>query len=464
MHRCNTTRCPQRRRARRRRRDGDRTLTTEPNIAYVYEPRGAARELFACRAPEVSLEGPAGTGKTRAVLQKIHAIQEKYPGARGLILREYRIALNETVLVTYESKVLPKGHAALDGRKRNGRQSYTYANGSEIVLGGMDAPERFMSGEYDWAYLAEGTDIKDEGKWEMVLTRLRNGKVPYQQGFVDANPGAPSHWLNVRPDRKRSDGRPVMVRMLSRHADNPSITPEYLDNLSNLTGVRRQRLFEGKWVAAEGLIYDFSRERHVRETDTSGWHRIICGCDDGNRNPFAFLRGLVGPDGQLHIEEEHHASGMVPETKVRVARRMAVGAESIEIDPAAGIKLAFKDAGLPLHDGDNEVLAGIARVADRFASDRITISPACVKLIQELEGYEWEDNDKKDQPIKEQDHGVDALRYLVARLDRTGGAYVAHVGYDAKTGEQVPTLAGKQESPKTLSELRQDPEWGWQDV
>ena len=34
-----------------------------------YGPRGAAAELFGCRDPEVLIEGPAGTGKTRAVLE-----------------------------------------------------------------------------------------------------------------------------------------------------------------------------------------------------------------------------------------------------------------------------------------------------------------------------------------------------------------------------------------------------------
>ena len=34
-------------------------------VVHEYGPRGAAAELFRNKAPEVLIEGPAGTGKTR---------------------------------------------------------------------------------------------------------------------------------------------------------------------------------------------------------------------------------------------------------------------------------------------------------------------------------------------------------------------------------------------------------------
>lgn len=426
------------------------------NAAYSYTPHGAARDLFHCQASEIAFEGPAGTGKTRAVLQKIHAICEALP-IRALLLREYRIALNETVLVTYETKVLPRGHSALSGPDRSHRQRYRYANGAEVILGGMDAPERFMSGEYDIAALFEATDVRDESKWEMVLSRLRNNVLPYQQGICDLNPSAPSHWLNDRPERNRVDGSPVMVRMLSRHADNPSLTPEYLDLLRNLTGTRRARLYEGKWVAAEGLIYDFDRSRHVRVVDTSLWPRTIVGADDGTHNPCAMLRVRISGDGNIHVEREAYKSGLLESSKVASARELAQGAESIQLDPAAaGLMLALRTCDLPSQPADNEVLGGIAKVQDRFAQDRISIDPSCVNLIRELEGYEWRDNAKKDEPVKENDHACDALRYIVARIDKASVSRV-HVGMNK------PVIT-EEKSSLSFNELRKDEDWGWETI
>ena len=47
-----------------------------------------------------------------------------------------------------------------------------------------------------------------------------------------------------------------MTRLLSRHVDNPSLTKAYLKNLERLSGARYERLFKGRWVSEEGLVYD----------------------------------------------------------------------------------------------------------------------------------------------------------------------------------------------------------------
>ena len=187
-----------------------------------YEPRGAALDLWRCRELEILLEGPAGTGKSRAALEKLHAAAVKYPGMRGLIVRKTRSSASETVLVTFEEKVLTKGHHCLTGAHRRYRQSYEFRNGSTIVVGGMDRTgnqdhqARIMSSEYDLVCAFEATEFSEDD-WERMLTRLRNNAMPYQQIIADCNPGAPTHWLN----RRANEGN--MQRLLSRHVDNPTL-------------------------------------------------------------------------------------------------------------------------------------------------------------------------------------------------------------------------------------------------
>src|SRR5579871_192987 len=201
-----------------------------------------------CRAKEVVLSGPAGTGKSRACLEKLHICAEKYAKMRGLIVRKTRESLTESALVTWEKKVVPAGHAALTAVRRNFRQGYQYPNGSEIVVGGMDKPSKVMSTEYDLIFVQEGIELA-EGDWEALTTRLRNGKMPFQQLIGDTNPDSPTHWLKRRADA----GQTVLLE--SRHEDNPTVTPEYLATLDALTGARRLRLRFGKWVQAEGQVY-----------------------------------------------------------------------------------------------------------------------------------------------------------------------------------------------------------------
>ena len=74
-----------------------------------YQPYGAALELFYCQDDEVVIDGPAGTGKSRGALEKVHFCAMKYPGMRALMCRKTRASISQTAMVTYENHVLPVG-------------------------------------------------------------------------------------------------------------------------------------------------------------------------------------------------------------------------------------------------------------------------------------------------------------------------------------------------------------------
>lgn len=59
---------------------------------------------------------------------------------------------------------------------------------------------------------------------------------------------------------------------------------------------------------------------------------------------------------------------------------------------------------------DKQLFSGIARVKQYFALDKIRIFSCCVNLIREIKGYWWSEGDN---PIKKDDHALDALRYYV---------------------------------------------------
>ncbi len=222
-----------------------------------YRPYGAAAKLFSCKDPEVLLEGPAGTGKSRAVGEYLNYVAESTPGCRILIFRKTRVSLTESFLVEWENSVLWPGHPALKGPTRAHRDKYVYPNGSEVVVGGMDNPTRLFSTQYDIAYCNEATELSEE-EWQSLHRALRNWKLDYQQLLGDCNPDAPGHWLNKRCNKG------ITTRLKSKFEDNPSLRPEYLQRLSeNLQGPQRDRLYLGLWTAAQGLVYPmFEPEIH----------------------------------------------------------------------------------------------------------------------------------------------------------------------------------------------------------
>jgi hypothetical protein len=281
--------------------------TLEPPVAQnkPYQPYGAAEAMFYDRSHEVMLGGPADTGKSRAILEKLHLCAEKYPGMRGLICRKTRRACTESALVTFEQKVVPEGHPILNGPQREQRHSYKYPNGSELVIGGLDEITKILSSEWDMIYVQEAREASEDD-WEHLCTRAsgRAGGMPYSQVLGDTNPDAPRHWIKLRSNRGR-------LRLLeSRHEDNPSITPERLEVLDALTGVRYKRLRLGLWVAAEGIVYEgYDPAIHLADAVAIGsdWPRYLA-VDFGFTNPFVAQWWAQDPDGRLFRYRELYAT------------------------------------------------------------------------------------------------------------------------------------------------------------
>ena len=69
-----------------------------------------------------------------------------------------------------------------------------------------------------------------------------------------------------------------------------------------------------------------------------------------------------------------------------------------------------------VYDGRNEVEFGIQNVSFYFAQGKLNISPRCKVLLREIYSYSWDESPaakNQDRPVKQNDHGPDALRYWV---------------------------------------------------
>src|SRR5258708_19006932 len=233
--------------------------------------RGGAAELMSAADTEVCMDGPAGTGKSFAALWKMHLRRIYFPGSRGLLARKTLISLKSSTLVTYREQVLgpllASGHVKYYGAKADEPAHYAYWNASKTVIVGLDSPGKAMSTEYDDVLVDEALDT-EEADIEALLTRIQRpghlynmpGRPPFAQVILVTNPGPPHHWLNQRMLAQRTR------RVLSLHGDNPAMTPEYLHLLeTSLTGARRERLFAGRWVSAEGTVYEdaWQRQRNL---------------------------------------------------------------------------------------------------------------------------------------------------------------------------------------------------------
>jgi len=430
-------------------------------LEHRYVPRGAAQELGQRRDAEVVISGPAGTGKSRACLEKIHLMCLLNPGMRALIVRKTATSLATTAIKTLERFVIPEAMSNFvvtfyGGGPREAPQ-YRYQNGSTITIGGLDRPSRIMSSEYDLIYVQEATELTIND-WESLTTRLRSWVVSFQQLIADCNPDKPTHWLRARS----VEGRTVMLE--SRHEDNPELFDddgqitehgaEYLGKLDKLTGPRYLRLRKGIWAAAEGLVYDgFDPALHVVDLlpPPLEWPRAWS-IDFGYTNPFVCGFWAIDPDGRLYLYREiYRTKRTVAEHAAKILRSvMHEGRHRAEgwREPrpqvvvcdhdAEGRAVFEKETGLVTTPAHKAVTEGIQAVQRRlqlagdgrprlFLHRNALIDPDAELVeskrptctLDEFPGYVWDGSTErpKETPVKADDHGLDMTRYLVAHYD-----------------------------------------------
>lgn len=425
-----------------------------------YRAHGGSAELMACVEPEILFEGPANTGKTRTVLEKDNVLCDEFPGIRLLWVRKTRKSLSESVLTTWEEHVLPPGHPCITGtaRKHN-RDFYQYPNGSTIVLGGMDNPDRIMSTEYDGIRYFEATEgALDE--WEKLSTRCRNKKIRmgthpngrpkfFHQMVADCNPGTADHWLNARAEEGN------MHRIRTVHADNPVFDEDDQARLDRLTGVRRKRLRDGLWVSAEGqvweewdpatmMLYRRDLQWDAQDAEAGLWCNWYFGSIDwGFRNAGTLqIWGVDADDRMYLVHEVYKKRKRIDWWAGALERAMDKWElETVVADPSepGDIEYLNDRVGelggrdeLPLVvKANNDRVMGREVVRDAMVDGRLFIchdaqeegvcehlkeeyKPTC--LTRELSAYVWRETkngqfDKEEPDPRCEDHGCDAMRY-----------------------------------------------------
>lgn len=395
------------------------------------------------------------SGKSTISCLKWVSLCMTYPGVRIFACRKHRASCTESMLPIFDAIIPP--HELKNPRlQRTGRHSYDFVNGSTIVIGGLDQVTKTLSTQFSVVYVQEATEIT-ENDWEFLQRPLRDPVVPHPDGpytngqlrywtqaVAECNPDAPTHWLN----RRANEGK--MRRILSRHEDNPTVTEDYLKKLRALTGVRRSRLYEGKWVAAEGQIWpEFDQNIHVltRLPNREQW-RYFGAIDWGFRAPGCMQVWAVDKFNWMYRVAEVYQAERTDDWWLETAQKLR-GEFDVEYwvaDPEdAGAIAKFRRAGLSVVLADKNIEYGLDAVRQRLAispdtgmprmffldivkARRRGVCPICTEnrwptcFEDEVGAYTYTTIDT-DKAIKEVpdpkcfDHAADTTRYATVHMD-----------------------------------------------
>lgn len=294
------------------------------------------------------------------------------------------------------------------------------------IIGANDerAEAKIRGSEYIGALLDEVT-ILPENFVKMLFSRL---SLPGAQLFGSTNPDSPFHWLKVELLDKAHE-RDIAVFSFSID-DNPSLDEDYKKNLKKeYSGLWYQRYIEGKWVLAEGAIYDFFEEdRHTLLMPPGPADYYIVGVDYGTSNPCVY--SLIGYNAGLYpniwLEKEYYYDSKAKNrqksdseyAKDLVDFISGYPVKAIYIDPSAlSFKVEMRRLGLnDVLDAKNDVIPGIRFQGQLLSNGTYKVCRTCINTIKEYSTYLWDEKASKrgiDQPLKQNDHCCDAQRYAL---------------------------------------------------
>ncbi len=330
--------------------------------------------------------------------------------------------------------------------------THTKGSGVAVIFGktvelvganDVRSEEKIRGSTIEVAYVDEAT-LLPPGFWEMLVSRLR---VAGALLLATTNPGSTRHWLRVEWILKAAEKNMQVFHFIMD--DNPSLTADYVrDMKASFSGVFYDRMIKGLWTNAEGAIFDsWNPAVHVvRHQDLPRMQRILgVGIDYGTTNATSALMLGAGEDGLLYVLDEwrHDArANQVRITNGAIVKGITAwldaaslpdgsrpAPEWIILDPsAASLRVEMFSQGMSnVISGNNDVLYGIQTVSAVLDAGKLRVSDRCTGLIGEMTEYRWDPKATEkgeDKPVKENDHSVDALRYLICTTETNWRRYI----------------------------------------
>ena len=139
---------------------------------------------------------------------------------------------------------------------------------------------------------------------------------------------------------------------------------------------------------------------------------------NGYNNPFAVLWLAIDGDDNIYVYREYYEREKLPSEVAQDVVELSQG-ESIDAvycDPSRPEAIEdLRRVGLPAVASDNSVLAGIQKVAEKIRSKQLFVFRGLQNTLNEFEAYSWKvvGGVQREEPVKEFDHTMDALRYAI---------------------------------------------------
>jgi len=350
--------------------------------------------------------GGAGSGKSYTVTQFLIARRLlRYKNKRLLVTRKYNPSLKQTAY-SLMLEWLQKFKVKYEEKKSE--QLINLPNGSEILFRGMDDAEKIKSSEFNYIWMEEATEFSMQDFLQLRLRLRRANAGQRNQMFLTFNPV--SSWVTDYFLKQEQEDVGILQTTYKdniRFLDDDYV--KALEDLANQDLSFYQIYALGQVAELKNKVYN----NYVIVKDLpSSYDEIIYGVDFGFNNPSVILEIGIKDDDVYIIKELYKThltnSELIEEMKTFVHANSDVYADAAEPDRIKEIE----QAGFNIYPAKKEVKNGI----DFLKRKKIYIHENCTNTIEEIKNYKYKEDRQGnvlEEPVKFNDHAMDALRYAV---------------------------------------------------
>lgn len=366
--------------------------------------------------------GSAGSGKSFTIGQKIIIRCVKESGIRILVCRRYATTLRNSCFSLLK-EIIQKWKLTNYVKIKDTDMSFTFANGSQIILCGLDTEEKLLSlNNISTVWVEEAYEVEKE-KIDQLNLRMR-GAASNQQLILSWNPISEDSYLYELSVKNPPDSS---IFIHSTYRDNPFLSAEYVAALDEMA-IRNPAKYKiyglGLWgTPIEGLVFNGNwkiEDFDALELAASGLeHRA--GCDLGYIDPSAIVDTLYDRKNKtIYIFNEFYKSGCQLSELADAIQAMNLKKTRLYVDAAEPRTIQyFRTQGINAvgaSKGRDSVKAGIMFLQDHY----IIIHPKCKNVIKEFSNFSYLKDKRTGEYTEATDHryshAIDSTRYAYSDI------------------------------------------------
>ena len=288
-----------------------------------------------------------------------------------------------------------------ESRHMKTEQMYTYPSGSYIEFFSVDNALKVRGPGRDIVFVNECNLIEYDTLRQLMLRTK-------QCAIIDYNPADEFHWIYDKVITRKN-----CKFVQTTYLDNPFLTPETVQEIESYkeTDENFWRIYGlGERGHSEGIVYT-----HWQVVTKIPTGKTFYGLDFGYIRPSALVR-VTECDKGLYVEEIFYQSHLTNEDiisriKDNVGRYDEIWADSedpktIDYIRKAGVNIKN------VKKGPGSVRTGI----DFIKSRKLFISSDAINTMKEIKSYKFNPKNKVEEPKKENDHAMDAMRYAAIQF------------------------------------------------